>query len=377
METTCKLLILTTVHQYNDARIFYKEAVTLRKEFSDVTIMAPHESKNIFQKNRIKIIPLPVQSSRLKRVIFLQYKLLLNLRKSKYKVIHFHDPELILLAYILKSFYQKKIIFDVHEDVIASIDIRTWIPSLIKPTVKKIYSYCERILIKKFDELIIAEKSYREIYGKKPVEILNYPVIENNFSQFTQKDFSGHIKFIYGGNITLARGIWPILKSFKVIAEKLDNCSLHLAGKIEDDNLSYSINEFINNNNLETKIKIYGRLSVDELYLLINECHIGYALLKPINHHTGKLPGKIFDYMNFGLPVVASNFTIYHEYISKKNTGILVDYFDVNDIASQLIELLTDRKKLTEMSQNSYSEARSKWTWKTQEEKLLNIYRKL
>lgn len=370
------ILILSTVHSLEDARIFYKEAVSIKKKFENVTICIPHKFDEIFTKENITVQPLPIPINRFDRVFRLQYILLRKIPKSRYSIIHFHDPELILLCFILKKIYGIKIIFDVHENVIASIDVRTWIPKSMKKIVSFLYQKLEHYFSKSFDTIIIAEKSYREIYGSRAVEILNYPVIDKNI-EIKSKTIDNGITFVYGGNITEVRGIWQILQSFNMIVSQNNKCKLYLVGKIETKELTEKIKNYINQNSLVSNVILTGKVNIHELYDIINNSYLGFALLSEVEHHTGKLPGKIFDYMIWGVPVIVSNFDIYRPYISQKNTGIMVDYNDPNAVSREILNIINDKKRFEEMSANCIRESRNRWTWNEEEKKLLDVYTSL
>lgn len=369
-----KVLVLTTVHPIDDPRIFYKEAKSISEFVDDLTFIVPNDSQKEFYKDDIKVIPIPKTKSRFKRVIGLQTKVFKIIKKQKFDLIHFHDPELILLAFLLKKYFGIKIIYDVHENVSASIDVREWIPKFFKRLVKFMFNIVEQNLIKSFDAIVIAEKSYEKTYGSEAIQILNYPKVERNEVFDLTKNFDEKLNFVYAGSITEVRGIWQVLGSFKKVSERHPNFELHLIGPFNSKGLEQNVLEFIDNFNLSSKIKLYGMIQLTDMYEILKECHIGYVLTKPLLHHAEKLPGKIFDYMTFGIPVVATDFKIYDDYLIKYELGIKVNYEDIEDISDSLLELVEDRSILQRMSDNARKLCVERWNWNNEEEKLHALY---
>src|SRR5690606_26599694 len=60
------------------------------------------------------------------------------------KICHFHDPELIPYALLLKIF-GRKVIYDVHEDVPRQVLSKYWVPEILKPVVSTVVSIFESI----------------------------------------------------------------------------------------------------------------------------------------------------------------------------------------------------------------------------------------
>ena len=81
--------------------------------------------------------------------------------------------------------------------------------------------------------------------------------------------------------------------------------------------------------------------------------------------------------MTFGIPFAVSNFPIYDEFVIKANTGIVVDQNNPESIAKLVLDLISDKNRLIEMSKNGQKMVLEKWNWLSQEEKLLKCYNEL
>ena len=370
-----KILVLSTVHHYSDARIFFKEIPSIKKVSSDLVYVVKHQKQESFYENGIFIDPLPIPQNRFSRFFKLQFLSFKKIKKYEPDIVHFHDPELIILIWIIKKIFKCKIIFDIHESIADSFAGKPWIPEYIKPILPKMYSFIEALFIRSFDTIIVVKDSFKELYGNEAHVIMNYPLISVN--EDLKKNFNENINFIYAGIIMRDRGFPKILVIFNKLSKKHDNIHFNLIGKIDTKDLEENIVNYIQNNNLNDKITLYGLLPINEVYKILEKSHIGISLMEPNHAYLNALTTKIFDYMANGVPYVVSNFEIYHEYTNVNYTGITVDYYNEDEILSKINDLLLNREKLSLMSANGIKNVNENWNWNTQEKKLIEIYNNL
>ena len=75
-----------------------------------------------------------------------------------------------------------------------------------------------------------------------------------------------------------------------------------------------------------------------------------------------------------GLPVITSNFELYDYYVKEKNTGICVDYLNINEAVLQIEELINNKQLMSIKSKNGKLAVFNEFNWTSQEKKLLKIY---
>ena len=199
-----KVCILSSVHNVFDTRIFLKEAMTLAKAGYEVVFIVQHDRAEVV--DGVRIVPLPKPRNRFERMFWLIWKTFWLGLREKASVYHFHDPELIPAGLFLKLF-SKKVIYDIHELVYFQIKNKYWIRNMIILQIaQNAYLFFEKMAVKYFDALIIAEDGYfdyfKSRYGdlKKLITVRNYPVIgaiENAISIPKKTDKA---IIIYAGN---------------------------------------------------------------------------------------------------------------------------------------------------------------------------------
>lgn len=78
--------------------------------------------------------------------------------------------------------------------------------------------------------------------------------------------------------------------------------------------------------------------------------------------------------MNYGLPIVGSNYGHINDYINKENVGISVNPDKPEEIGKALIMILEDRAMYNSFSENGEKVVDKKYNWSIIEDKLFKIY---
>ena len=108
-----KVVHVSTVHPPFDSRIFYKECRTLVKNGHDVVLVVQHDRDEIVDKVRIRSVS--KSANRLERIFRTTWKIYKTCLEEDASIYHFHDPEFIPVALLLRT-KGRKVIYDVHEN---------------------------------------------------------------------------------------------------------------------------------------------------------------------------------------------------------------------------------------------------------------------
>lgn len=372
---------ITTVHNVYDTRIFYKECLSLKNNGFEIYFIAPYDKKESL--NGVNIIPLKKYKNRLERIIFSNFLAFVEALKIKAQIYHFHDPEFIPWAYLLKIISKSRVIYDVHEDYYSAILLKYWIPNFLRKLIGKIFDKIEKFFSKKFDAIIIAEEFYNEKFekiNKMVVKILNYPIIYNSNNIMNLNIKRDNFNIIYSGTISEERGIWNILLGFNLLIKKNKKVKLFLVGKFSNQKLLNEVENYIIDNNLNDNVIIIGgnnfvkREIIDNYYYYMD---LGLVLLHNNPNYDRTMPTKFFEYMQFGLPVLASDFPLWREFFNKYKCGLTVNPEkpeEVSDKILYLIENQNERKKMGEIGKKLVFEY---FNWNKEEKKLISLYKEL
>jgi len=361
-----RVIHLTSVHPWNDNRIFYKECVSLAQKGFDVFLIAPAtEEKEV---NGVHIIPLSEVRSRLLRILIQPIRLFFKGMQLEGDIYHFHDPELIPIALFLRLF-RKNVIYDIHEDNISVIHARPYIPLFIRNILVIVVRIVEW-LAQKSMHIFIAESYYKRRFNNGLL-IKNYPLIHNkiNLNENNNSDIN---TIIYTGNITPIRG--ALIHSS--IPAYVPGVEVHMVGK----HTSALREEMLNNtrqgrnNLLLIGTDEFVSPSIIQDYYLKHKWLAGLAIFPFSDHYKEKELTKFFEYMLNGIPIICSNFPVWNKLIEKEKCGLTVNPNDPQDIKEKIEYLLNNKDEAKLMGARGRAAVLSKYNWESQEKRLIRFY---
>jgi glycosyltransferase involved in cell wall biosynthesis len=91
----------------------------------------------------------------------------------------------------------------------------------------------------------------------------------------------------------------------------------------------------------------------------------------------GCCPIKVIEYMACARPIVAANLPVVRELVREDIDALLYAPDDADDLARQIMRVLTDRELAEKLATHAAARARSKLTWHEAQKKLLKVYERL
>jgi len=370
MSTPKRVVHITTVHHPTDPRIYHKECLSLKQAGFDVYLVAKDDKQT--DEKPIKHVRLKSYKSRLKRMIFGTIDAYKKAKRLRADIYHFHDPELMIVGWLLKK-KSNVVIYDIHEDYVTSILQKQYVNRWLRLFLAKLYKILEKLLTRRM-ELCLAEKYYYDIY-KRGVCVLNYPLMNDITLNNRHDNRSFEQKVLYTGNVTEDRGAL-IHARLPLIDEHI---SVHFIGKC-DSQLADQMKQIAAN--AKDRITIEGvdrfveKEDIEKAY--INHRWLaGIAIFPPTDHYMKKELTKFFEYMNAGLPIICSNFPVWKSFVETYECGIAVDPYDETDIKRAIDYLRDHPEEARRMGKNGKRAVSEKLNWQVEERKLINWYNEL
>lgn len=296
--------------------------------------------------------------------------LLLLFRKTE--VILSNDLDTLLASYLASSLKQSKLVYDSHEYF-------TGVPEIInRPFVKSTWESIEKWIFPKLKVIYTVNDSianlYRNKYGKELKVIRNVSKKPEQKETKTRAELglpqNQNIIILQGSGINVDRGAEEAVQAMRYV----DNALFLIIGS---GDVIVTLKEMVTEMNISDKVRFLGKLPYDEMMQFTRNADLGITLDKDTNiNYRYSLPNKVFDYIQAGIPVLASNLVEVANVIKTYNVGDIVESHEPKAIAQIMTEMLGDEDKRAVWKKN-LKLAADELCWENESIKLKEIYSEL
>ena len=289
----------------------------------------------------------------------------------------FHRANLLLsndLDTVLPNFFVSrlkgiKMIYDSHEYF-------TETPELIhRPKVQRVWKRVEEFAVPKLGEMITVCDSiadlFREKYGVKVHVIRNIPP-QKALPPKGDKAELGlpldmHLLVLQGSGINIQRGAEELVQAMRY----LDDCYLMIIG---GGDVLPILKQMVIDLNIADRVRFLPRMSYANMMAYTQNAELGFCLDKDTNlNYRFSLPNKLFDFIQAGVPIVASHLTEIEKIIRRYDIGSFIENHDPKTIAATIQDALSDAERYGKWKQN-LTVAAQDLRWENEEKALLAIY---
>ncbi len=254
-------------------------------------------------------------------------------------------------------------------------------PGNVIISIKNWHEYQKRYT-KLADKLILvtneAKNDYMNKYNldtKKITVISNFVDLEGinliPFDNDILNKYKEKIVVVYFGDTGLRRGTATIIQAANLLKGHKDIHFLIIGKSREDGNLKRMINELDLSN-----IELMGWITFDKAVSYIKISKIGLCPFLRNIHHDTTYANKMFQYMAYRIPVIASDCTSQKNLIENEECGSVFKAGNAADLAKKIIAM-KQSPKYNEMSDNSYNAVINKYNWQNAAEQLITLYQEL
>lgn len=388
--------MLAFKHEAFDARVFYKESLSLSRNGYEVTVLARQRKKEFAGKPKqedentivaihegVKIIRLKGQRGWLRLLgnILAFYRQALAVDADIY---HCHESDFSVLVGLLVKRKMKqrgkrvRLIFDVHEYWPGAF-AGMFKTRLFQRLGFHLFTWWEKFALRRCDLIFTANEIERSYYLLKnrfqKVEVLyNCPPI----SLFKETGASRQ-EFIvcHEGSLGFKRGMRPLIESLKILVAEGCPVKYLIIGDVYEQEKPW-LQEKIANYQLQDKIEITGWLPYPEIGQQLARASLGLILFQPtLNNMLAGPPNKLFNYMLFGLGIISANLPETSRIIRENDCGVILRDDSARLLAAEIQKLYADPKLLNAMAENAKNAAISKYNWAAMEKRLIARYEEL
>jgi len=363
-----KICHLSSVHVPFDTRIFHKECVSLNKAGHEVCLVIRHGRDEVVDGIRIKAID--GTKNRLGRAIAVYRRA----QEERHDVYHFHDPELIPFALLLKL-KGKRVIYDAHEDYPIYFANKEAFPRILRKPLSLVISIIERLSAGVFDAVVTVTPKIHDRFksiNKKTVMVCNFPFAESESTRELPDKDSDPRSLAYVGSLTYDRCVREMIQA-TAIANENAKVRLLMGGDFGSESDETEVKAMPGFEHVD----YFGRTSKERNDELFSRASIGLVLSYPKPNYMDAYPTKLFEYMAAGLPVIAADFPLWRGIVEDAGCGLTVDPMKPDKIAEAIQTILGNPDRMAEMGNNGRKAAAERYTWPHEEEILLGLYDKL
>lgn len=371
-----KICIVAPVHIWDDVRIFKKQAVSLTELESDVYLLA--RATKSFKQNKVHIVPINARySNRLQRFLSLP-KIAIQALNIKADIYHLHNPDTIILAWILILF-RKEVIYDTHEDFAVRILARDWIPRCLRPSVAWLISVAEILTARYAGGAIATQEDVVSRLGNKCILVRNAPRVDRELIDYVEslteeiKPKHEVLRLVYLGAISNSRGLVEMIEALFIINKENNiSCRLWLIGSSHN----YDLEEARNMSGWRY-VDYLPQMEQEKAFAYLASSDVGLVYLNDVADHRKADANKTYEYMTFGIPFIASDFPLWREHLEASGGGLFVTPGSSKLLAKAIIECYHyDEEKKLKIRESGEIFLKN-YNWNLEKIKLFELYEKL
>lgn len=353
-----RILVVTVVHHPDDARIRYRQIQSLLDAGWQVTYTAPFTGHG--QTRPVGVPGLdPVDIARAtgrRRLHALRAaRRLLRTQAPGHDVVLLHDPELLLATLGLDL---PPVVWDVHEDTAAAIEVRPWIPDLLRTPaawgVRRLERWAEDRM-----PLLLAEHKYQSRFRRTHPVVSNTTWVPPVLVPPGAVDESGHQAVVYLGSLTVERGAHELVEVGRRLRAVTDGrVRVHAIGP------SHGEAEGVLRTAAQDGVVVrHGFVPSDQALPLLDGALAGLSLLHDEANFRHSMPTKVIEYMAHGVPVISTPLAVPAELLERTGAGIVVPFQDVDATVDAILALYRDPARAAEMGRAGRRAAAADYDW--------------
>ncbi len=325
--TGLRVLVVTVVHDPEDARIRHRQLRSLLDAGAEVTYAAPFQAYGRTPPAGVRALELPRARGRRRLGATLAAARLVRRERGRQDVVLVHDPEL-LLALAVAGRRGPVRVWDVHEDTAAALGMRGWMPGPLRPlaaaAVRRLEQWADRRL-----RLLLAEEGYRPRFAHE------HPVVPNSvLVPAAEPEPAGNDRVVYLGRLTVPRGAEELVEVGRVLAGRV---RVELIGPADPD-----CRETVAHAHEQGWVYHHGFVPNATALPLLDGALAGLSLLHDEPNYAHSRPTKIMEYMAHGVPVVSTPNAAAAELVQRHGCGEVVPFGDPQAVVDAVLTLRDD-----------------------------------
>jgi glycosyltransferase involved in cell wall biosynthesis len=352
-----RVLVVTVVHDPEDARIRHRQLVSLLQAGACVTYAAPFAAYGRIPPAGVRALDLPRARGRRRLAAVRAARRLIRAEASRHDVVMVHDPELLLALAGLRGRAVR--VWDVHEDTAAALGMRGWMPRVLRPVARQVVRLLEAWADRRL-RLILAEESYAGRFTRP------HPVVPNSvLVPREEPPPPGADRVVYLGRLTLPRGAQELVELGRQLR---DTVRVELIGPADPDCAA-----LIARGQDQGWVIYHGFVPNSRALALLDGALAGLSLLHDEPNYARSRPTKAMEYMAHGIPVVTTPNAVSVELIEKFGCGVVVPFTNPTAAVQAILALREDADRRRALAAAGRAAAVAELDWHRDGERFTTI----
>lgn len=367
------IIHFSTVHPRDDSRIRSKQVATLASAFGSENIalyVQDGMGNEIDLQLGYNIVDTGRRQPRLKRMVGGAWRMIRAVARARPAVAHFHDPELLPWAMLLRL-KGIKVVYDVHEDVPQQVKHNPGIPRFAQWILPPFVAAAEWLGGRAINGVVAPTTTITDRFPEsKTILVRNFPLLAELHTPEPTPMRERSAQFAYVGYISEVRNIFGMMRAVDLLQDRA--ARLRLVGSFaieETEKRAKAMPEW-------AIVQFDGWATRRQVAQALGDARAGLVILRPVEHEMLTLPIKLFEYMAAGLPVIASDFPVWRAIVEGANCGLLVDPLDDQAIAEAMRWILDHPEEAEAMGRRGRAAVEQQYNWDHEGNALIAFYRK-
>lgn len=302
-------------------------------------------------------------------------RLFFTLMFESFDLLLSNDLDSLPANYLASKLKGRPLVYDSHEYFTA-------VPELVhRPKVQRIWKRIESMIVPKLQYAYTVNESIADLYRKEYAvdfkSIRNVPephrlplrdkvILRRELGLPVGK----HIVILQGAGINIQRGAEEAVLAMQY----LENTLLLIVGGGDVIN---QLKSMVKQYGLSDKVRFEGKKNPGELVLYTYSADLGLSLDKDTNlNYRYSLPNKLFDYIQAGIPVLASDLPEIKKIVTRYDIGRICPDHDPASLAKHMQEMLDDEQQRAHWK-HQLSVAAEELNWDKEKKKFIEIFRNI
>ena len=352
-------LVVTVVHNPEDARIRQRQINALIAAGWTVTYVAPFRGFGLevppsrpadHGRGSLRCINIARSSGRRRLRAWQAARTMIRALAQDHAVVLVHDPELVLAAAGLGT---KNLIWDVHEDPAAALQVKSWMPKPLRRPAAAAWRQAERVAERQH-HLLLAEHAYQGRFRRR------HPVVANSVSVPKVVLPAGDERVSYLGSVTMSRGCATMVEVGQELRHRTDGAvKLQVIGEAHDPEARQALESATAAGDLTW----LGFVPSEEALARVAGSLAGLCLLRNLPNYRVSLSTKIVEYCALGVPVITTPLPLAADLIRSENVGFAVPWDDPSAVVDAIMKLRDDSELRVQMGANGHRVALRGHDW--------------